>query len=130
PEQPIRKWFSAEVPSSKEIVFRTCAIDGWQFLIINKKHVVAFSPPAIGILEHGHGYPHKMSATSCLHPHIVVLAVELHFRLWNRRIRLGIPILRMEIQCVGRQRRAILAPVNVPVERINSFLTFIRDRYT
>src|SRR5437660_6708301 len=104
----------AKAPCPQKIVFRAGAVDGRPRLAIDEKHVVAFAPPEILILQDGHRDPCKLSAPASFHPDIVVFATEvgavIHFRvaillpvvdptLCGR----GLAILSMKIQSCCRK---------------------------
>src|SRR2546422_8521306 len=62
--QPIEKGMAAKIPSTEEIILRTSPGNGGARLTVDEKHVVAFAPPAVLILQDGHGDPDEMPATS------------------------------------------------------------------
>src|SRR5580698_105292 len=51
-EQRIGERMIAKVPSSEKVVFRPSAVNRGTLFSVDKKHIVAFAPPAVLILKH------------------------------------------------------------------------------
>ena len=113
---------AAKIPCAKEIVFGTCAVDGWPRFTVDEKHVVALTPPTILILQDGHGNSGKMSATCGLQPDVIFLAVEVRLTVnlgitialpvgGPATVGLGLPELRVEVEGSRRERLWIRAVV-------------------
>src|SRR3954452_940611 len=103
---------AAEVPSAQKVILRARSVDRRQLLAVDKKHVVAFAPPLVLILQHRHGYADEVSAPGRFHPDVVaatvkiLLSVHLPVRLPLIRCpvrRSGLTILRMEIELIYRE---------------------------
>src|SRR5262249_52650854 len=102
------------------------------------KHVVAFAPPAILVLQDGHRDTGEMAAACGFEPDVVILAIEI-FAIVHLGISVGGPIggpafrgcllavLGMEIKGVGRKRLRASAIVDIEIERMNPFLAFVGD---
>src|SRR5579883_211054 len=135
-EKTVGEGAAAEIECAQEIVFRTGAIDRGARLAVDKEHVVAFTPPAVLILEDGHGYAKKLTAAPCLEPDVVVLAIKILIlfargvfiflpRMAPPLIGLRLPELRMEIEGALRQRMSIGAIVEIEVEELELLAAFV-----
>src|SRR5258705_2173716 len=58
-------------------MFGASAVDGRAGFAIDKKHVIAFTPPAILILEDGHGDADVVSLAASVEPDVVVFAGKI-----------------------------------------------------
>ena len=63
-------------PGAKEIILSACADDGWG-ITVDLKHVVAFAPPAVLILQDGESDADELAVAFGFEPFIVVFAVEV-----------------------------------------------------
>src|SRR5437879_3860992 len=127
---------ASKIPRAKEVVFRTGSINGWAGFTVNEKHIVAFAPPAILILEYGHGDSNEMSAACGVHPNVVFLAVKVRFT-FNFGIAIALPVrgpamvglglkkLRMKIEGFGRKRLLVRAIVKIEIEGVHLLLAFV-----
>ena len=102
-----------ETPGAKEIILRPSAGDRRLLRAINEKHVVAFAPPIILVLQDGHGHTGILAGAFGVKPNVIILSGKVSFLIHQRlRVRcplicpavvgLRLTILRMEIQ---RSRR-------------------------
>src|SRR5436309_2314058 len=57
----------AEIPASQEIILAAGADDGGLAFVVDEDHVVAFAPPAVGVLQHAERYAHQVAAAARLH---------------------------------------------------------------
>src|ERR1700722_1112660 len=135
----IRKWLASEVPCTQKIILRARSNDRWCLRSVDEKHVVAFAPPLILVLQHRHGHPHELAVSLCLHPDIVVLTIEIGLVIDNRVlvglpaicppvVWLGLIVLSVKIQCARRQRTRVGTVVDVVVEGMNRLLALIGNR--
>src|ERR1700674_1779951 len=108
--KPIVEGVTAKIPGAEEIVFGTCSSDGWPGFTINEKHVVAFTPPSVLILQDGHADPDEMSATRGVQPDVVLLAVEVWLP-FDLGITIALPVGGPAVVGLG------LAELCVKVER-------------
>src|SRR5438552_17945799 len=67
-ENPVRKRASSKIKSAEEIILGTRSVDGRTRLPVDEKHVVAFAPPAVLILQNGHGDTEKVTTACGFHP--------------------------------------------------------------
>src|SRR6266851_9380707 len=129
---------AAKIPGAQEIVFGTCSVDGWVGFTVHEKHVVAFAPPAILILQDGHGDSNEMSAACGVHPDVILLAVEVRLT-FNFGIAIAFPVrspavvglglaeLRVKIERFGRESLLICAIVEIEIEGVYLLLAFVRN---
>ncbi len=82
---------AAKIPGAQEIVFGTCSVNGWAGFAVHEKHVVAFTPPAILILEDRHCDADEMSAASGVQPEVIFLAVKVRFPV-NLGVTIVLPV--------------------------------------
>src|SRR5580692_8518140 len=85
-EQRIGERMIAKVPSTEKVVFRPSAVNGWTLFSVDKKHVVAFTPPAVLILKHRHGHADEVSLAGGFHPHVVPFSVKIFLRDYGWRV--------------------------------------------
>src|SRR5690348_17812735 len=102
-EQSVSKGLSAKVPGSEEIIFGSRAVDGWPLFAVNKKHVVAFTPPSVFVFQDRHGDAYKLAAAFGIHPQVIVLAVEVLSVAHDRSARSALVVISVEIERVVRQ---------------------------
>src|SRR5580700_3796434 len=88
----IGKWLSAEVPRPQKIVFRARSNDRRGLRSVDEKHVVAFAPPLILILQHGHRHTHVLAVSFSLHPDIIVLTIEIGLVI-DDSVLVGFPVI-------------------------------------
>ena len=70
--------FFLEHPRVVEVIFHSGSVNGCAGgFSINKKHVVALTPPSSREPEHVQDCSHKLALTLRLHEHVVVLAIHI-----------------------------------------------------
>src|SRR5712664_1573858 len=89
--EPIEEGMTAKIPCAEEIILRTSPGNGGARFTVDEKHVVAFAPPAVLILQDGHGDPDEMPATSGVQPEVIFLAVKVRFPV-NLGIAIALPV--------------------------------------
>src|SRR5262249_54221138 len=67
----------AESPRAEKIILGAGTIDGRLSFAIDEKHVVAFAPPAVLILQDGHRDAGEMPTALRFEPHVVAGTVEI-----------------------------------------------------
>src|SRR6266436_3108980 len=129
---------AAKIPGAQEIVFGTCSVNGWVGFTINEKHVVPFAPPAILILQDGHGDSDEMSAACGVQPDVVFLAVEVRLT-FNFGIAIAFPVggpaviglglaeLRVKVEGFRRERLLVCAIVEIEIEGVHLLLALVRN---
>src|ERR1700728_2047436 len=75
--EQVRERVVFETPGSEEIVFRAGPADGGLLRSIDEKHVVAFTPPVILVLQDRHSDAGILAASLGIQPHVVVLAGQV-----------------------------------------------------
>src|SRR5271170_794851 len=85
-EQRIGERMIAKVPSSEKVIFRPSTVNGGTLFPVDKKHVVAFTPPAVLILKHRHGHADEVSLAGGFHPHVVAFSIKIFLRDYGRRV--------------------------------------------
>src|SRR5271157_3880635 len=110
-EGSVGKWMPAKIPRAQEIVFGAGAVDGGESFAVNEEHVIAFAPPTILVLQDGHGHADEMALALGFQPDVIPFSVEILLSIHERvaiglplvrptRGRIGLAVLRMEIECV------------------------------
>src|SRR6266436_2993614 len=105
----------AESPSAEEIIFGASAVDGGAGFAVDEKHVVAFAPPIILILEDGHGDANEVSLAAGFEPDVIVFTgkigavVDFGIAVGGPVVGpavcgCGLAILRVEVERVGGKR--------------------------
>src|SRR5260370_7824266 len=127
--KPIGERMADKIPSTEEIIFGPCAVDGWPGFPVNEKHVVAFAPPSILILEDGHRNSHEMSAACGVHPDVIFLAVKVGLTV-NSRITIALPVrgpteiglrlaeLRLNLQRSPPKTLSAPAPAHIEIHAV------------
>src|SRR6266436_56409 len=134
--QLIEKGMSAKIPCTKEIILRTSPRNGGARFTVDEKHVVAFAPPAVLILQDRHSDPDEMPATRGVQPEVIFLAVEVRFPVdlgitivlpigSPAVVGLGLAELRVKVESPARQRLGVRAIVKVEIEGIHFLLAFV-----
>src|SRR5439155_22017928 len=135
-EKPVRKRASSKIKSAEEIILGTRSVDGRTQLTVHEKHVVAFAPPAVLILQNGHGDTEKVTTACGFHPDVIALAIQV-FLLFDEPVGihlpligptgvgLGLPKLRVEIERVRRKRLGVGPIIEIEIEQRNFFPSFI-----
>src|SRR5215831_1442367 len=139
--QPMRKAALPEIPRTEKIILRAGADDGRARFAVDEKHVVAFAPPAVLVLQHGHGDTNEMASAGRGKPKVIAFAGQVLFVL-NRRITVGFPSvgparvglglaeLCVEIERVSRKGFRVGTIVEIVVERWSVLLALVGNRDT
>src|SRR6266481_1924239 len=138
--QPIEKGMAAKIPCAKEIILRTSPRNGGARFTVDEKHVVAFTPPAVLILQDGHGDPDEMPATRGVQPEVIFLAVEVRFPVdlgiaialpvgGPPMVGLSLAVLRMKVESSHWERLRKRAVVEIEIEGIHFLLAFVGNGY-
>src|SRR5216683_4160002 len=75
--ETVSECMRSKSPSPEKIIFGAGTVNRGPGFAVDKKHVVAFAPPVILILQYGHGYACELSAAASFHPDIVAFAIEI-----------------------------------------------------
>ena len=132
----VRKATLPEIPCTKKIILGASADDGRARFAINEKHIVAFAPPAVLVLQHGHCYANKMPLTDGGKPKVIAFTGQILFVLDGgiavrfpffgpARIGLSLAELRVEVKRVWRKRFRVSAVIQIVVEGRSFLLAFV-----
>ena len=136
--EPIGESTAAKIERAKKIILRARSVDGRTRFAVDEKHVVAFAPPTVLILQHRHGHTDKLAAALGLHPNVIPFAVQV-LLVFDKGISVRFPFvgpakiglrlakLRMKVQRIGGQRLRERAVIKVEVKRGNFLLPFVGD---
>src|SRR5712691_5904470 len=127
---------TAKIPSAEEIVFGTCSGHGWPGFTVNEKHIVAFTPPAVLILEDGHSDSDEMSVACGVQPDVIFFTVEVGLPVdlgitialpvgGPAVVGLGLPELGMKVESFRWERLCERAVIEIEIEGFHLLLAFV-----
>src|ERR1700674_1036494 len=134
--QPVEKGVTAKIPCAEEIILRTSPGNGGARFTVDEKHVIAFAPPAVLILQDRHGHPDELPATPGVQPEVIFLAVEVRFPV-DLGITIVLPVgspavvglslaeLRVKVESPARESLGVRTIVEVEIEGIHFLLAFV-----